>query len=255
VYQIEVGGALQPDRGGQPLPLLSRSPPVRVLSDTEATAARRRTGPPGFAGKGGVKVAVWQQDTYGAGPLLAALAGRKGVDAAPLHNLKPESLDECEVVILPQPRSLSRRVKDDATWEPLREFVRRGGGVMVTHSLVGIRGFPTLFPEIATAGEPLAASDWRPAGRSALAQGIPEGLQRSTFTDCISLKPGRAGTIVLEAADKAPVAVLGRHGRGRFLACGLGLGIGPGDKDIALLEAEAAFVANAVDWLAGRRRK
>jgi uncharacterized lipoprotein YddW (UPF0748 family) len=254
MYQIEVGGTFQARRTSAAQVLLARSTPVRVLSDDEAAAARRRTGPPQFAGTGGVKVAVWQQDTYGADPLLAALSGRKGVDAVPLFNLKPESLAECDVVILPQPRTLSRRVTAEATWEPVQEYARRGG-VMVTHSLVGIRGFPTLFPEVATAGEPLLTSEWRLAGRTALGRGIAEGPQRSTFSDCISLKPGRAGSVVLEAGDGVPVAVLGRHGRGRFLACGLGLGIGPGDTDVDLGQAEAVFLANAVDWLAGQRRR
>lgn len=254
VYQIEVTGTLQAGRSTAPVVLLSRSMPVRVLSVDEAAAARRRTGPPEFAGRGGIRVAVWQQDTYGAEPLLAALAGRQGLRIAPLFNLKPESLAECDVVILPQPRALSRRLRDEALWEPVREFVRRGGGVMVTHSLVGIRGFPVLFPEIAVGAEPLDTNEWRFAGRQALAQGIPDGPQRSTFGDCISLRPGPAGTTVLEAVGDVPVAALGRHGRGRFLACGLGLGIGPGDKDVALLPAEATLVANAVDWLAGHRR-
>jgi len=255
VYQIEVTGTFQAGRATEPVPLLSRSMPVRVLSQDEAAAARRRTGPPEFAGRGGVKVGVWQQDTYGSAGILSALSGRRGLNVAPLFNLKPESLAACDVVILPQPRALSRGLRESATWEPVREFVHRGGGIMVTHALVGIRGFPALFPDIALGAEPVDTSEWRFAGRQALGQGIPDGPQRSTFGDCVGLRPGSAGTVVLEAVEDVPVAVLGRHGRGRFLACGLGLGIGPGDKEADLLPAEATFLANAVDWLANRRRR
>lgn len=254
MYQIEVGGTVQWRRDEEPAPILSRSPPVRVLSEEEAAAARRRTGPPQFARGKGIKVAVWQEDTYGGGPILEALAGRPGVVAAPLFNLKPDSLDACDVVILPQPRALTRRLRDEATWKPVREFVRRGGGVMVTHSLVGIRGFPVLFPEVAAGAQPLETSEWRLSGRLAIGEGVPEGPNRSTFTDCISLQPGAAGMVIMEAPGGTPIAALGRFGRGRVLACGLGLGIGPGDKDADLPPAESAFLANAVHWLAGRRR-
>jgi uncharacterized lipoprotein YddW (UPF0748 family) len=252
VYQIEVRGTVQAAREATPGALLARSLPVRVLSSADAEAARRRAGPPGFHGHSGLKVAVWSQGGYGAEPLLAALSLAKGLDVAPLFNLKYASLKGCAVVILPQPRTLTHLLKEDATWEPVREYVRRGGGVLTTHALVGVRGYPALFPEVASGGEPISTNEWRLCPGQFPETGLGTGSQRSTFTDLIVVRPGPAGTAVLAATDGATVAVQGRYGRGRYLACGLGLGIGPGDKDTPLTAAETALLVQAVGWLGDR---
>lgn len=254
-YQIEVGGTVQATRLAAPTAVLSRSFPVRVLSVAEAEEARVRTGPPVFRGDGGARVGVWSQNGYGAAPILEALRGAKGLDVAPLYNLKPESLKACHVVIMPQPRTQVRALKEPTAWDPLREYVRRGGGLLVTHALVGVRGFPAPLPEVATGGEVSEVSDWRVRTRQAATRAVSDGVQRSTFADCITLVPGSAGMVLLENGEGRPVAVQGRLGRGRYVACGLGLGIGSGDRDVPMGEAEACFLTGAVEWLAGRHSR
>lgn len=254
-YQIEIAGRVRTGRRDSAEPLLSRSPVLRVLAEDEAAEALRRTGPPIFAGRRGARVGVWMQKGFGAESIFQALKDQPGLDVAPLYNLKPDSLAACHVVIMPQPRTGLRHLQSEAAWEPLRQYVRRGGSLMVTHALVGLRGFPTPFPEVAAGAAASEVTEWRVRNRMAATRAVPNGLHPSTFTDCITLTPGNAGTVLLETAEGRPVAVQGQVGRGRAIACGLGLGIGKGDVDVAVSEAEGRFLVSAVEWLAGRHRR
>jgi len=254
-YQIEIGGSVRLTRQGTHEPLLSRSPVLRVLSEDEAAEALRRTGPPIFAGRRGARVGVWMQKGFGAESIYQALKDQPGLDVAPLYNLKADSLSACHVVVLPQPRTGLRHLQSEAAWEPLRQYVRRGGGLMTTHALVGIRGFPAPFSEVAAGTDASEVVEWRVRTRTAATRAVPNGLHTSSFTDCITLTPGNAGTVLLETAEGRPVAVQGQVGRGRYVACGLGLGIGKGDVDVSIAEPETRFLVGAVEWLAGRHRR
>ncbi|MBQ6471532.1 MAG: family 10 glycosylhydrolase, partial [Victivallales bacterium] len=86
--------------------LLHRSPVVSVLSPAEAKEVRLREGTPQFARRKGLRVGVWVDNTYGGEPILQALQSVGELNAAPLYNLKPESLDACQVVVLTPPRVL-----------------------------------------------------------------------------------------------------------------------------------------------------
>jgi hypothetical protein len=252
LYRVEVGGEWR-RRGGQVAePLMDRSPLIEVLSDKDAAARELRNSPPRFAGRG-VRVGVWQNSGYGSAPILASLERASGVDAAPLYNLAPESLAACDVVVLTQPREKIQLFKDSDVMGAVKEYIRGGGGVFVTHALVGIRGFVTLAPEVAEGGDRLAGSRWRAPGRHPLAEGLGDVLHESTFGDRISVLPGEQGETVAEVEDGTPVVAAGRLGKGRYVACGLGIGIGRGDRDAEISAAEETLLLNAVHWLARRK--
>ena len=119
----------------------------------------------------------------------------------------------------------------------------------MTHALVGVRGFESCAPEVATGGEPMGGSDWQATPGHATTQGLGGKTHESTFGDRISVTAGKAGTAVAATAAGVPVMVVGPVERGRYAACGLGIGIGPGDEDIEPSEAELRLVHNTLLWL------
>lgn len=253
-YRLEVSGTWYgTERRPEPQSFRFRSRSVDVLSPEAAEAMLAKQRPPVFAGNGGIRVAVWQDDAYGAGPILAQLAGTPGVDAASLWNLKRESLAACQVVVLCQPRVRTELFKDEEVVRELARFVDRGGGLMTTHALVGTRDYLPPVPAVATGGERLPGSTWQAAGYHAITQGLDRHqVFVSTFPDRIGLVAGDRGRVVLRTPEGVPVLVAGPSGKGRYAACGLGLGIGKGDLDIPLLPAETTLLIGGVRWLAGR---
>lgn len=245
-YQLE----LSDKRRG----LFARSPALHVLSDEELAERRLQEGPPAFHNDGGLRVGVWQHNAYGAAIILAALNAEAGFDAAPLYNLKAESLQACQIVILPQPRSQSELFREDAYRELLRDYVQGGGRLLVTHALVGIRGYVNAFPElVATAQEPaLPGAEWRLRGRHSATTGLGPELFQSTFGDRIAMTPGAMGRVVAEAPGGEAIMVVGQLGKGRYAACGLGLAIGPKDKDCELSAAERTLLLSTLRWLGER---
>lgn len=234
--------------------LFARSPALVVLSAEELAARRLQEGPPAFRGDGGLRVGVWHHDAYGAAIILAALHAEAGFDAAPLYNLKAASLHACQVVILPQPRAKSELFREDGYKELLREYVLGGGRLLVTHALVGIRGYANAFPElVAAALEPaLPGAEWRLQGRHPATAGLGSELFMSTFGDRIAMTPGAMGRVVAEAPGGEAVVVVGQVGKGRYAACGLGLAIGQKDKDSELSAAERTLLLSTLRWLGER---
>ncbi len=231
---------------------LARSPVCRVYDETEAADLRLRHGPPVFSRKGGLRVGVWQDDAYGAPQLLQALQQTSGVDAQPLLNLKASSLAACQVVILPQPRRQQPLFKSAETAAVLNAYVKQGGGLLVTHALVGIRGLVNPVPEVVASADEnaLPGSEWKVSGGHAVTAGIGRQVQVSTFGDRIKVTPARGGTVVATTDQGESIMVVGAYGRGRYAACGLGLAIGKDDKDCQLSPAELMLLQNTVKWLA-----
>ncbi|MBQ7651934.1 MAG: family 10 glycosylhydrolase, partial [Victivallales bacterium] len=121
--------------------ILARSPAVQVLDREEVAEWMLRKGPPKFAMDGGIRVAVWQENAYGAETILKELNSMDGVDAAPLFNLDSANWRRIQVLIIPQPRKNVKLFKDATLAERLASFVKHGGGLMTTHSMIGARGF------------------------------------------------------------------------------------------------------------------
>lgn len=232
------------------LPLFVRSQALHVLSHEQAEERVSRSTAPRFQRNGGIRVAVWDDNAYGGTPLMAALKAAPGMDVASLYNLKLSSLSACEVVILPQPRRRSDLFRDPDVMGAVTRYVEKGGGVLTTHALVGLRGFVQLAPDVATGVDTVDGREWRVAAGHPVTRQLAPGPHLSTFIDRAALEVGPRGTVIARAPGGVPVVAGGTVGRGRYVACGLGVGIGPGDKDIALSPAERHLVRNAVRWLA-----
>lgn len=250
-YRLEVSGTwFGTERRAQARPFQFRSRNLDVLSPEAAEAMLAKQRPPVFANNGGIRVAVWQDDSYGGAPILDQLAQTPGLDAAPLWNLKRESLAACQVVVLCQPRARQELFKDEEVAKELARFVDRGGGLLTTHALVGVRDFLPPVPSVATGGARLPGSTWMAAGYHAITQGLDRReIFEATFPDRIGVVPGDRGRVVLRTPEDVPVLVAGVAGKGHYVACGLGLGIGKGDQDVPLTPAEATVLVGAVRWL------
>ena len=252
VWRIEVAGRYWVARVKKQSRLFWRSQPLMVINDAEADELLTRLGPPRFAGNGGVKVAVWH-DAYGAVPMLATLATVDGLDVAPLYNFKPDSLKAAQVLILPQPRRDANLFRAPETVQAIQAYLRAGGGVLVTHALVGIRGYVPYGPEVATGVETVGGRGWKAVADHPATAGLdPAETYRSTFGDRISITQQPGATTIATTDDGVPIAAVGRVGQGRYAAIGLGLAIGGNDGDADLSEAEATLLANTIGWLAER---
>lgn len=253
-YRIEVSGTwAEGGRRAQAKPFLIRSRSVRVLSGDEAETILARERPPVFRNTGGLRVAVWQDNAYGAAPILAHLEQVEGIDAAPLWNLRRESLAACQVVVLCQPRVRRELFKNEEAARELAHFVERGGGLLTLHALVGIRDYLPPVPAVATGGEALAGSTWQVAGYHAITKDLDRRQTYvSTFGDRIGVVPGARGRTIARTPEGVPVVAAGLSSRGRYAACGLGIGIGPGDTDVPLSPAEAVLLEGMLRWLGNR---
>lgn len=252
VWRVEVAGRYWVHAVKKQSPLLWRSGPLVVLDEAAADELLTRLGPPRFANNGGVKVAVWH-DAYGAATMLPALTGVGGFDVAPLYNFDPASLRAAQVVILPQPRRDTNRFRSPAVVQTVRDYLQAGGAVLVTHALVGIRGFVPYGPEVATGVETVGGRGWRIAGEHPATQGLAAGtVYQSTFGDRISITPQTGATVLATTDQGVPIAAVGPVGLGRYAAIGLGLAIGGNDGDAVPSEAELTLLANTLRWLAQR---
>lgn len=223
-----------------------RKPPLLPISEDE----QARYEGPRFSGEG-VRVGV-VQGGYGSVSALEHLRQVQGVDAEPIHALTADTLEACEVVILPQPHPGGGLPGETAAL--LAEWVRGGGGLITTHDAVGYRGLPAIVPEVCAGGTGHVRDEgWRVEGEHPVTRGLPRDrtLARSYY-DHILLEPGPQGTVAAVAVPGgAPVVVCGEAGEGRHVACGLALSIGEGDRDVPPTPDEAALLESAVRWAAG----
>ncbi|NLF92470.1 MAG: hypothetical protein GX564_01175, partial [Oligosphaeraceae bacterium] len=246
-YRLEIRGE---DRQSQSL--LFRSKPFQVLSGAQEAVQLQREGPVAFPRPEGIKVAVWQDNAFGAQPILAFLQQDSSLSVGVLSNLRPETLAACQVVIIPQPKDLAWQFKDQATGEVLNQYVRQGGGLLVTHALCGIRGFVNSVPEVVLKAidPPLNHGQWKTIGHHPVTQGLSGQTYASTFPFQVTLQPAKISDIVACSANNEPVLVAGSLGTGRYAACGLGLGLGRGNHNVPLLAAEQTLLLNCIRWLA-----
>lgn len=248
-WRLAVSGR-QP-AGGRQQPFVRKSRILHVLSAEELQALRARDEPPQFAGRG-VKVGVLQGG-YGSTSILAALAATEGIQAQPLHDLTREMLDACQVVVVPQPKGALDIGK--AEREALAQWVRRGGGLLVTHDMVGYREQKCLFPEVVAGGEGLPrGSKWRARAGHPVTEGLKPGQDLPyTYYDAVALAHPRTGTVVATTPEGHPLVIAAEVGEGRYVANGMALGIAAeNDADVAPTQAEQRLLENAVRWLAGQ---
>jgi hypothetical protein len=64
------------------------------------------------------------------------------------------------------------------------------------------------------------------------------------------MKPGKNGTVIAVDEKDNAVVIIGKYGRGRYVACGIGLGIMRGDKDSDMTNDDKELLYRLVNWSA-----
>lgn len=230
-------------------PLSFPVPALQPLTAEQRARLPHRGGP--FFEKGGLRVGV-VLGGYGSVSLLQGLGKVSGADVQPVPRLSSKAVRKCQVLVLPQPRDPGTLEEKQA--ELLRAFVQQGGGLIVTHSAVGYRGFPPIVREVCAKGAlHVRDPEWIVVLEHPVTHGLPKDQPLPhSYYDHIELEPGPKGVVLAKAKlSGRPVVVCGDFGKGRYVACGLALGLSPEDNDVAPTEAERTLLENAVRW-AGR---
>ena len=158
--------------------------------------------------------------------ILAGLADVDGIEAQALGNFSASSLGECDVVIWPHGRLIS--VDRTRLWRVLlTEYVRAGGGLILTHDAVGgsgAMGEQPLFGDIARSPGYAKRKDKTvllkaPGADHALAAALPDKLTHAYY-DHMALMAGPDGKAVMVDEDGDPVVVAGAFGKGRAVLMG-----------------------------------
>ncbi len=163
----------------------------------------------------------------------------KAWNAFILPRLDRTVLKQCAAVIIARTASPFRVNRAAAS---LRRWVAAGGRLMLMYDAAGWNKFAVLFPEIGRGigkcrdklVRPLPGS--RPAGKSF----------RHHFADHLRLRRGRAGQVLARDAEKYPVVVGGKFGRGRVVLSGLFTAGTPGP---AAGSGELRHFEECLQWL------
>ena len=231
--------------------LLARSPIINVFDEEAKQDYLRRNGPPKFAMSGDLRVALWDDNAYGAKYIQELIREDKTLDATVIYKLTEENLRNVQVLIIPQPMRHQQLFREEAMAKLLADFVKRGGGLLTTHAMVGIREFVNAVPQVVQEPIPdaIPTAFWKVSGRHPIVKGLPTDLQKSTFGDMVGMKLAKGAVPLLVTDKETCVMAAGSLGRGRYVPCGLGLAIGQKDKDSPMTDVEKALLLNAIHWL------
>ena len=233
-------------------PFILRTTPWHALTASEADTLRGRSDPPRFK-TDGIRVGVLMGG-YGSEGILKALSVEEGIEAAALYRPDRAHLAACEVVVAPQRQSETLEQLLGAK-RALVEYVRAGGGLLVTHDAVGVRQHPPLFPELCQGSGVVKLTSARVAAEHPLTAGLKVGESfEHSYYDHATVAITGAMTAVVDDEEGNVVVAAGEVAKGRFVASGLCVGLGLGDAEVAPKGAELAVLVNAVRWLAGRER-
>lgn len=238
------------------LPMLYRSNVVKLLSAAEEKELLGLEQPPKFKQNGKPKVAVWLNDSYGGESIFAFLQEQADLDAAALYNVHAESLAAGDIVIIPQPKNDAELFRQTETAERLRSFIRRGGALLVTHSLCGNRGFINLAPELVSAVPELPLNDvaWQLNPAHPIAEALAPDTFQSSYPFIVSMQITPEAEKVAEAVDSGDALIVaGQLEQGRYLACGLALGLDKGEVNTALNQTEQKLLLNMLKWLSPKK--
>ena len=236
------------DERGKRHEFTRRGPIVRVRSPAHMDSLADRFAPP-IAIEGDA-IAVFAEG-HGAGAIHAALSATPDMTAYLVSRLTEQSLRDTDVLIIPQP--YNRWTFDGQDRLRLREWVAAGGGLLVTHDMVGMRGALPIVPEVCARGTGFPQGTfWQVTPGHPAVRGISAGLHPHSYYDHVTLEPGPQGQVLATGDEGEPVLVVGDFGDGRYAALGLIPGLGPDDGEVPLEGMEGQLVASIVDWL--RRR-
>jgi len=203
--------------------------------------------------------------------IIEGLAKAEGVNAKLLKDFSAASLSKCDVIIWPWGRlALSDRTRP---WRMLlTEYVKAGGGLILTHDAVGGAGERRgdmsehpLFGDIARCPGYAKRKDKtvliKVSGVDhSLAKALPDKITHAYY-DHMALMTGINGTTIMADEDGDPVVVAGRIGKGYVVMMGnlpgykgtkkrmsSGLSKVADEGSAALTGDELALMAGAVRW-------
>jgi len=216
-------------------PFVIRGPLCNGIAAEEREALLAQGVPPAVGGAGR-KVGVYM-GAVGARTVVEKInAPGSAISAFPLWRLQPDFLARADAIVLPPLEDVSELSQD--VQQALRDWVNRGGTLLLLGDAVGAHWHPRMFPEIGVGGETEAQSSL------VLAQGVGSlnvgDLLEQTGASHVRIKPAKSAEVLLRepGADGAAVAVRGKVGRGRVIMYGAlpaASRSGTGDEERALL--------------------
>ena len=246
-YQLIVTGDAALDDGAV-RPFYLRSRTFRVLGGEEMQEMLERVRPPVFeTDKPHVGIIL---GGYGSEGILEALQRDATFEVKPIYKPEPEYVAPCDVVVLPQMRDIAS-LDTGALAAVLGDFVRTGGGLLVTHDAVGMRQHPAVFPDQARGlAETVRETTVVVAAEHPVTAGMEVGQSFThAYYDHIPLHVGEGATAVITNEAGNPVVACAQVGQGRYVACGIALGLRHGDADTPPSGGELKLLRNAVKWL------
>jgi|GEM_PF-313054 len=200
---------------------------------------------PKFTGKG-LRVGVVQAG-YGSIEILNYLQTVDGMDVQPLSSPNKAMIDACQTVVLPiLKRDKQGRRMSDALMDTYRDYVRGGGGLIITAAL-GEMGL-TRYPDICKFKNHSGDYDfvpWLVVDEHPMAQGIKMNKELPGTGFSVEYELGPKGVAVARAAPSGdPVVVVGEVDKGRVVICGLDLRL----KGKAAEETKKTLLRNAINW-------
>ncbi len=215
----------------------------------------------------GIKVGIYRAipeiatETFGAREAFEAIQALPGYVPIIVDDIRPQILEENDIKVLIYCQALFKKDK----WiqnlllkrtEQLRDWVKKGGGLLARHDVSGYRQYPVIFPSVCQGG---SWHTWGATGEQAAVCTIQDTAAiltsfrtgesfRHSYEDHVQLKKGPQGKVL--AVDRLagkPVLIAGEIGKGKFIADGT-LGSAPETKKLS--EEEVKILLDAIKWLA-----
>lgn len=224
----------------------TRSRLIRVVSSEDLEAELAKTGAPKVEGEG-LRVGILSGG-YGSAAMLSALSDVEGLLPFFVYNLKKETLAVCQVLVIPQPKDVM--IVDRAARERIRTWVQEGGGLLVTHDMVGYRWLRPILPEVCRGTGRRGGTTWKATERHPVTASLEvEEEYRHSYYDHITLEPGEAGRVVVVDDVGDPVVIVGVLGEGRYVAQGMATGLHTDEVEAEPEDGEFKLLVDAVRWL------
>jgi len=202
----------------------------------------------------------------GAEGIYEALIKQKlsGLQIIYLHDMKNESLDMCDIIVVPNMgKGLPKNLKRD--WHKrIRNFVVQGGRTILMHHSIGVgKVAPPFFPEVGIwSGGYDSTSKMRVVTKHPATRGVKVGdIFNDSFWDYMEITPEK-GVVLVEGVKKdgapTPALVAGKVGKGKVILCGMGIGASYKTNELGKFTAfEKApegklldILINCIQWLA-----
>ena len=217
-----------------------------MASSEDLEAELAKTGAPKVEGEG-LRVGVLIGG-YGSAAILSALSNVEELLPFSIYNVKRETLEVCQVLVIPQPKDVM--IVDRAARERIRTWVQAGGGLLVTHDMVGYRWLHPILPEVCRGAERRDGTIWKATERHPVTASFEVGAAyRHSYYDHITLEPGEAGRVVVVDEEDDPVMVVGGFGEGRCVAQGMATGLHTDEVEAEPEGGELTLLVDAVRWL------